>query len=1064
MKKTLKYFFIPVLTVVLAACTKDPDAEIVQPPQPAQKTEVSLYATQLQTRAGIVQHGENYSSVWQYEDRIGVFVNNMFRSVESNVAFKIDNLRQGQTTERGRFTASVKDTVDILAYYAYYPATAVSTSPHEVIASLRHIQTPKADGPDPSANFMIARPVSTAEAAQLGYDASGASIELSFRRAFALWHINFDNIPEGEKLKYVTVSSSDGRTLAGEFAADITDYERFDDNAPVTAEDFYAFSPAVKANTTQGGTDAWIVMMPSGKADGGYTVRAVTQSGAASARVEGFVSEAGGIYADTLSLSRMKRYLIFEDFGVSTLDSPVYMEDYSGFSRTGTAASGVSYSSGAACIISDKTGESAFARIDAGDMLTFEDIDVKGSGPAALCLDHKGGEIKISVSADGMTWKDAGKLDSQSRWTSAEITLPAWTESKLWLKLASQGVSVSVDNIGIYAFTENASTLTLDKDSIGVDNTVDKYTAIVSADRDFTVSASEPWITVPQGGIAAGDNVPVELVFSQNTGAVRSAEVYFTTTDNTCTDTLKISQMGRPFHTGHELLSFKFTKKDNPKLRADITLSADGQGFSGRIPYITDVKSLVPTFTSSTMSRVTVNGSEQTSGESAMDFTKKITYTVTSESGDSTRYEISLVHFTGLPILYINTATGQPVASKNNWEAATLYLEGGHNFDGYPLGDIYIKGRGNSSWGTFTKKQSYNVKLPERSKMLSMPKHKRWSLIGNYRDKTLLRNQVSMELGNRTDLPWVPRGEQVELVLNGTHRGTYLLSEQIRIDKNRVAINEMLPTDTDPEAIEGGYVMEWDQYGDSDVKSFYSQYVTGTLTSGNKSRVNVKIPSIEDGNSAQFAYIENHFRKAEEAICNNGGDFSLAYDKYLDINSFADFWMVYELSATPEPARGPYSFYMYKDKGDSRFYAGPLWDFDFLSYIPSTATSWVNKSAGWYRYLFTDPEFMAVVKSRWNSHKAGFYEVLENYIDAQQQYLLLSAEENWKLYDLAERGENGDEHISSEAAIARMKTVLRQRLNWMDKQINSWTSNTATGDIDPVDKDSQDKDNDGFWK
>ena len=348
--------------------------------------------------------------------------------------------------------------------------------------------------------------------------------------------------------------------------------------------------------------------------------------------------------------------------------------------------------------------------------------------------------------------------------------------------------------------------------------------------------------------------------------------------------------------------------------------------------------------------------------------------------------------------------------------------------------------------------------------MLGMPKHKRWSLIGNYRDKTLLRNQVSMELGRKTDLAWVPRGVQVELVLNGTHRGTYLLSEQIRIDKNRVAINEMQPTDTDPQAIEGGYVMEWDQYGDSDVKSFYSQYVTGTLTSGNKSKINVKIPSIEDGNSAQFAYIENHFRQAEEAVCNNGGDFSEAYDKYIDINSFADFWMVYEISATPEPARGPYSFYMYKDKGDSHFYAGPLWDFDFLSYVQSTATAWVNKNAGWYRFLFTDPEFMAVVKSRWNSHKAGFYEVLESYIETQQKYLELSAEENWKLYDLAERGENGDEHISSEAAISRMKTVLRQRLNWMDLQINSWTSNTASGGIDPIDKDSQDKDKDGFWK
>ncbi|UKI39900.1 MAG: CotH kinase family protein [Alistipes putredinis] len=372
------------------------------------------------------------------------------------------------------------------------------------------------------------------------------------------------------------------------------------------------------------------------------------------------------------------------------------------------------------------------------------------------------GDKKISVSGDGISWKDAGTLTPHTDWTSTEVTLPAWSGSQLWLKLAAQSTSASVDNIGIYTFAENVSTLVLDKDSITVDNTVDRYVATVRADRDFTVRASEQWITVPQGTVAAGDNVSVTLGFTQNSGTVRSAEVYFTTTDETCTDTLKISQMGRPFHTGHKMLSFGFSKKNNPALKEDIVLSSDGDGFSGRIPYITDVKNLIPTFSSSTMSRVTVNGKEQTSGVTALDFTGKVTYTVTSESGDSTRYEISLIHFTGLPILYINTATGNPVASKSNWEGATLRIEGGPDFDGYPLGEIYVKGRGNSSWGTFTKKQSYNIKLPERSKMLGMPKHKRWSLIGNYRDKTLLRNQVSMELGRKTDLAWVPRGVQVE--------------------------------------------------------------------------------------------------------------------------------------------------------------------------------------------------------------------------------------------------------------------------------------------------------------
>ncbi len=1066
MKTLTKYISVPALALSIAACTKTPEPEIILPQPPSQTTEITVYATQEHnTRATIEQSADGFSSVWQYGDRIGVFVNTMFRNVETNVPFQIDNLREGQTTTRGKFSGLVKDTTDIFAYYAYSPAANTAADPHEILSVLSSRQTSGAENPDPAANFMTARPITVPQEALIGTDASGKQIEFSFRRAFAIWGITLGNLPENETLRYITVSSAGGRTLAGEFSADITDAERFDDNTPVRPSDFFTAWPAIKITAPGSGNRIWTVMAPSAQDDEGYIIRAFTQSGVAEAFAPGFSSEAGGIYSDTLSLGRMKHYLLFEDFGIAALDSEIYMEDYDGFSRAGSAAASVKYSSGAAKIVTDRTGEGAFASVAAGDMLSIDCSKTRPAGGIAISFRHKGAAVKVSASSDGTSWYDAETVPASEQWTDSQIMPAVNTSGGFLIKLSPQGGAAAIDNIGILAVSENASTLRLATDSISVDNTVDAYTATVYSDADFTVSSSQEWLRVSGERFAAGESVDVRIELDNNEGNVRSGMIYFKTTDGTCSDTLTITQMGRPFHTGHELLGFKFLKKDNPYLRGDITLTADGEDtFSGRIPYLTDIRNLVPTFASSTMSRVLINGVEQKSGVSMADFTKKIVYTVVAENGDSSRYEISLVHFTGLPILYINTATGNPVAGKVNWEAATMYLDGGQNFDGYPLGEIYIKGRGNSSWGTFTKKQSYNVKLPERSKILGMPKHKRWSLIGNYRDKTLLRNQVSMELGRKTDLPWVPRCVQVELVLNGTHRGTYLLSEQIRIDKNRVAINEMSPSDTDPEAITGGYVMEWDQYSDSDVKSFYSQYVTGSLTGGRFSQINVKIPSIDDGNQAQFDYIENHFREAEEAVCNNGGNFSQAYDKYIDINSFADFWMVYELSATPEPARGPYSFYMYKDKSDSRFYAGPLWDFDFLSYIPSTASSWVNKDAGWYRYLFNDPQFKAIVKSRWNSHKEGFREVLESYIDSQQEYLRLSAEENWALYDLAERGENGDEHIPSDDAIMRMKNTLRTRLDWMDRQINSWTSNTASGGLDQLGKDDKDKDNQGFWK
>lgn len=1067
MKKLLKYICISVSVTVLAACTKDPDSGIDTPPEPTQDVQVSVYAVQQQGPRASVESvpGSDFSAVWQYGDNIGLFVNDMWHNVESNAAFEIDNVKQGQTTARGRFSALAKDTSGVFVYYAYYPFSASNIDARNIVSALPYVQNAQNSGPDASANFMIAEPLVVSGVNPIGYDASYSIVELSMKRAFALLNVSFDNLPAGETVEYVTIRSLEGKTIAGEFSVDITDLERYEEDRIVVEGDFHEASSAVRVNASASKDNVWVVMAPQLASDGDYAVRVVTAaSGVAQGVLYGFDIQAAGIYAETVSLDRMRHFLLFEDFGVCALETDEDMENYSGFSRAGTAAAGVEYSSGAARIQSDKTGDGAYLEIDAGDMFVLRKMNVKDRSRMAVTFSHKGGAARLSISSDGNTWRDAGTVEASSQWTDSEITLPEMSVEEMWIKFMPETASVSVDNVGVLDFGQNISTLRLDSDSICVDNTVTGHAVEVFADRDFRVSTSAEWITLDRSDFPAGDNVTVEIGLSENSGQLRCAELYFVTTDNTCSDTLRIWQMGRPFFTEHELLSFVFEKKNNPQLKGDVALSVEELSVDGRIPYITDVKNLVPSFTSSTMSRVSIDGQELTSGVTPVDFTKKVLCSVVAENGDSSQYEISVVHFTGLPILYINTATGNPVASKDNWEAATIYLDGGQNFDGYPLGEIYIKGRGNSSWGTFVKKQSYNIKLPERSKMLGMPKHKRWSLIGNYRDKTLLRNQVSMELGNKTQLAWVPRGVQVELVLNGTHRGTYLFNEQIRIDKNRVDINEMLPTDTDSESITGGYVMEWDQYGDSDVYAFRSQYVTGTLTGGSLSKINVKIPNIEDGNSAQFSYIENHFRQAEEAVCNNGGNFSLAYEKYIDINSFADFWMVYEISATPEPARGPYSLYMYKDKDDSRFYAGPLWDFDFLSYVPSTATSWVNKSAAWYRYLFTDPEFMAVVKNRWNLFKDGFYEVLNSYIDEQQEYLRLSAEENWALYDLAERSENGDEHISSDAAIQRMKIVLKQRLDWMDRQINSWTSNTASGNPDSLEKDESDKNKDGFWE
>lgn len=127
--------------------------------------------------------------------------------------------------------------------------------------------------------------------------------------------------------------------------------------------------------------------------------------------------------------------------------------------------------------------------------------------------------------------------------------------------------------------------------------------------------------------------------------------------------------------------------------------------------------------------------------------------------------------------MVINTPNGKPINSKEDWlKGASVVI---YNISGEKETEVAtaIKGRGNSTWGY--PKKPYTLKLDSKTSVLGMPKHKRWALLANWMDRTLLRNDVSLELGRRSKaLGWTPDGRFVELILNGKHMGNYYVCEQ----------------------------------------------------------------------------------------------------------------------------------------------------------------------------------------------------------------------------------------------------------------------------------------------
>ena len=139
--------------------------------------------------------------------------------------------------------------------------------------------------------------------------------------------------------------------------------------------------------------------------------------------------------------------------------------------------------------------------------------------------------------------------------------------------------------------------------------------------------------------------------------------------------------------------------------------------------------------------------------------------------------------------------------------------------------------------------------------------------------------------------------------------------------------------------------------------------------------VNIKDPDEEVLVAKQFDYIRNYLNQVERTLY--ADNFSLdghSYTDYIDVNSFIDWWFVHELTLNGEP-RWPKSSYMYKGR-NGKLFAGPVWDFDWGTFIPDCFSYCIN-GAIWYNRLFDDPTFVNTVKKKWTETKTLFENVVQ---------------------------------------------------------------------------------------
>ena len=404
----------------------------------------------------------------------------------------------------------------------------------------------------------------------------------------------------------------------------------------------------------------------------------------------------------------------------------------------------------------------------------------------------------------------------------------------------------------------------------------------------------------------------------------------------------------------------------------------------------------------------------------------------------------SIIVRTGLPIVYINTENGKEITSKENYLNATFSVNGSGAAEGLEEVTCRIRGRGNTTW-TWPKKP-YLVKFDEQQHLFGMHKHKRYVLLANFMDRTLMRNIVSMKVSSMTNLDWTPGCQSVELVLNGKHVGNYLLIEQVRVDKNRVPVTEMTPEDISGEALSGGYLLECDFHFDNKFQwlSPYGHSAQWIWGRNDIVPFGIKYPDEDDINNTQINYIKDYVNSTAAALY--GADFQdpeKGYAAYIDVDSFIDYWIVFEVMGNHELGN-PGSVFMHKDRG-GKLIAGPCWDFDWgvLSYktSPHAKTGLVNGNAIWYARLFQDPAFKAKVKARFEELLPQL-ETIPDFIDETEKTLEQSAELNFAMWDPAQDASinggsiiNGDENMAFHEAVSLLKRIYSERLEVIKKSL-----------------------------
>lgn len=425
-------------------------------------------------------------------------------------------------------------------------------------------------------------------------------------------------------------------------------------------------------------------------------------------------------------------------------------------------------------------------------------------------------------------------------------------------------------------------------------------------------------------------------------------------------------------------------------------------------------------------------------------------------------YSVNAQTFTdsNLPIVVLTTEFGQPILDDpritchmgiidNGWGNRNHLSDNYNNYDGR----IEIEIRGSTSQQY--PKKGYGLETQDsignnlQVTILGMPPENDWILYGPYPDKTMIRNALTFDLARKMGR-YASDYRYCELLINGEYRGVYMMMERIKRDQNRVNLENLLTPNLWNDTLTGGYIVKVDKLTGEVGYSWTSNY-------NNEVVFQFHDPEFDEINGLQASYMENFINEFESALHGNQfDDPNFGYSKYIDRESFYDFFILQELGRTVDGYRS--SSFLHKDKDgfswNSKLVAGPMWDFN-LSYgnadycNANLTTGWQYNFDNicdfstsipfWWERLQQSSDYSNGLRCRWEALREGAFktENINHFIDSVANYIEEGRIRNFQKWPIIGQYVNWNGFVGQtyEEDLAFLKNYIENRSIWIDNNL-----------------------------